>query len=141
MGPSGQVWSLEAGPGLRSIPGRDESGGPGCYPAHGPTAASLAGSLRSSGGAWTLSGSGSWRPTSREWATALGLCSPFPTNPRRYKRRARKSPVTRNFARNPTWEGRSGGGGDPGRQVVGGGGGSWDPEKGEVFSLDSAGSA
>lgn len=57
--PSGQVWSLEAGPGLLSILGREESGGPGCHIAHGPTAALLAGSLRFSGDVWILSGSGS----------------------------------------------------------------------------------
>jgi hypothetical protein len=67
-GPSGQVWSLEAGPGFLSILGREESrggGGPGCHTAHGPTAALLAGSLRFSGDVWILSGSGSW--VARNW--------------------------------------------------------------------------
>lgn len=69
----------------------------------------------------------------------MRLCSPFPTNPRRYKKRARKSPVTRNFALIPTWEGRSSGGGDPGRQVVGRGGRSRDVENGEVLLIGHRG--
>lgn len=81
-GPSGQVWSLEAELGLLSILGREESGGPGCHPAHGPTAALLAGSLRFSGDAWTLSGSGSWRAMnwgveSRRQLNGSALLSPL----------------------------------------------------------------